>query len=190
MRGVCPRWWMPSHLSIIYHQLKDIVLIMMNFGNSPLLDMGTSQQQPPMMDAELQKMYEAIQQKRASINMQAQQSPTPLWDEIDKIEDNLTGAQRQYLMQNQEYVNSLQYVSKLVQDEELRIIRPRIESTQQGQEALKKHLSLMQRLRKEVAQAEEHKSAMLNDYMTNHSDKTWQEYLVWYNKTKKGETKK
>nr|DAG41965.1 MAG TPA: hypothetical protein [Bacteriophage sp.] len=22
MRGVCPRWWMPSHLS--YHQLKDI----------------------------------------------------------------------------------------------------------------------------------------------------------------------
>ena len=114
----------------------------------------------------------------------------PLWDEIDKIEDNLTGAQRQYLMQNQEYVNSLQYVSKLVQDEELRIIRPRIESTQQGQEALKKHLSLMQRLRKEVAQAEEQKSAMLNDYMTNHSDKTWQEYLVWYNKTHKGETKK
>nr|DAF72397.1 MAG TPA: Protein of unknown function (DUF3039) [Caudoviricetes sp.] len=21
VRGVCPRWWMPSHLSIIYHQL-------------------------------------------------------------------------------------------------------------------------------------------------------------------------
>lgn len=164
---------------------------MMNFGNSPLLDMGTSQQQQPqMLDAELQKMYEAIQQKRASINMQAQQSSTPLWDEIDKIEDNLTGSQRQYLMQNQEYVDSLQYVSKLVQDEELRIIRPRIESTQQGQEALKKHLSLMQRLRKEVAQAEEQKSAMLNDYMTNHSDKTWQEYLVLYNKTKKGGVKK
>lgn len=167
------------------------ILIMMNFGNSPLLDMGTNQQQQPqMLDAELQKMYEALQQKRASINMQAQQSSTPLWDEIDKIEDNLTGAQRQYLMQNQEYVNSLQYVSKLVQDEELRIIRPRIESTQQGQEALKKHLSLMQRLRKEVTQAEEQKSAMLNDYMTNHSDKTWQEYLVWYNKTKKGGVKK
>lgn len=88
------------------------ILIMMNFGNSPLLDMGTSQQQQPqVLDAELQKMYEAIQQKRASINMQAQQSSTPLWDEIDKIEDNLTGAQRQYLMQNQEYVDSLQYVS-------------------------------------------------------------------------------
>ena len=97
---------------------------------------------------------------------------------IDKIEDNLTGAQRQYLMNNQEYVESLQYVSKLVQDEELRIIRPRIESTQQGQEALKKHLSLMQKLKKEIVQAEDQKSAMLNDYMTNHSDKTWQQYLA------------
>ena len=150
----------------------------MNFGNSPLLEMGTSQQQPQMMDAELQKMYEAIQQKRASINMQAQQSQTPLWDEIDKIEDNLTGAQRQYLMNNQEYVESLQYVSKLVQDEELRIIRPRIESTQQGQEALKKHLSLIKKKKKEILQAEDQKSAMLNDYMTNHSDKTWQQYLA------------
>ena len=35
---------------------------MMSFGNSPLLDMGTGQQQPQMMDAELQKVYEAIQQ--------------------------------------------------------------------------------------------------------------------------------
>ena len=67
---------------------------MMNFSGSPLLDMGTNQQQPQMMDAELQKMYEEIQQKRASINMQAKQSPTPLWDEIDKMEDKQTGAQR------------------------------------------------------------------------------------------------
>ena len=110
--------------------------------------------------------------------MQARQSQTPLWDEIDKIQDNLTDAQSQYLMQNKEYVKSLQYVTKLVQDEELRIIRPRIESTQQGQEALKKHLSLMQNLRKEVSQAEEQKNAMLNDYLTNYSDKSWQEYLA------------
>lgn len=161
---------------------------MMNFASSPLLDMGNNQQ-PQTMDAELQKVYEAIQQRRASINMQAQQSQTPLWDEIDKLQDSLTGAQRQYLMQNQDYVESLQYVTKLVQDEELRIIRPRVEGTQQGQEALKKHLSLMQRLKKEVAQAEEQKSAMLNDYMTNHSDMTWQEYLAM-KQGKKGGNKK
>ena len=143
---------------------------MMNF-NSPLLDMGNNQQQPQMMDAELQKIYEAIQQKRASLNMQAQQSPTPLWDEIDKIEDNLTGAQRQYLMQNQEYVDSLQYVTKLIQDEELRIIRPRIENTQQGQDALKKHLSLMQHLKKEATQVEEQKNALRDEYFEHYAEK-------------------
>ena len=162
---------------------------MMNFGSDPVLG-GQQNQALEQLNQEWAQKLAELQKQKGVFNMQPQQTKTPTWDEIDKIEDNLTGAQRQYLAQNKEYVESLQYVSKLVQDEGLRIIRPRIESTQQGQEALKKHLSLMQRLRKEVAQAEEQKSAMLNDYMTNHSDKTWQEYLVWYNKTKKGGVKK
>ena len=162
---------------------------MMNFGGSPLLDTGTSQQ-PQTMDADLQKIYEAIQQKRASINMQAQQSATPLWDEIDKIEDNLTGAQRQYLMNNQDYVDSLQYVTKLIQDEELRIIRPRIEGTQQGQEALKRHLSLMQRLKKEASQKEEQKNAIRDEYFENYADKMNYAEFIAMKQGKKGGTKK
>ena len=161
----------------------------MNF-NSPLLDMGNNQQQPQMMDAELQKIYEAIQQKRASINMQAQQSSTPLWDEIDKIEDGLTGAQRQYLMQNQEYVDSLQYVTKLIQDEELRIIRPRIENTQQGQDALKKHLSLMQHLKKEATQVEEQKNALRDEYFEHYADKMNYAEFIAMKQGKKGGSKK
>lgn len=166
---------------------------MMNFGNSPLLDMGTSQQQPQMMDAELQKMYEAIQQKRASINMQAQVSSTPLFDEIDKIEDSFTDTQKQFLIQKQEYVESLQYVSKLVQDEELRIIRPRIEQTEQGKEALKHHLSIVTKLKKEMAKEEEQKRALLDDYLTNYPDMAYKDYLAMINgqnQAKKGETKK
>ena len=38
----------------------------------------------------------------------------------------------------------------------------------------------MQRLRKEVAQAEEQKTAMLNDYMTNHSDKRGKSISLWF----------
>ena len=159
----------------------------MNFSNDPLL----SYQQPgvPTVDTELGKILEAYKRKQMAINMQAVPSQTPLWDEIDKIEDSLTVAQRQYLSQNKEYVDSLQYVTKLVQDEELRIIRPRIEATQQGQEALKKHLSLMQKLRKDVAQAEEQKAALLNDYMENHSDMTWGEYLTMKQGKKGGQRK-
>nr|DAN11824.1 MAG TPA: hypothetical protein [Caudoviricetes sp.] len=187
---------MPSHhsrlshknLSPTYHQLKR--LIMMNFGSSPLLDYNQQAQPSQQIDGELQKLMEAINQKRACINMQVNQSKTPLWDEIDKIEDSLTGAQRQYLMQNQEYAESLQYVTKLIQDEELRIIRPRIETTQQGQEALKRHLSLMQHLKKEATQVEEQKNALRDEYFEHYADKMNYAEFISMKQGKKGGAKK
>lgn len=150
----------------------------MNFTNDPILNYPNMDSPIQMGNDDLARKIAELQQRRGAITMQAQQSPTPLWDEIDKIEDALTGAQKQYLMQNSEYVESLQYVTKLVQDEELRIIRPRIESTQAGQEALKNHLALMRRLKKEVSQVEEQKTAMINDYMQNYSDMTWKDYVA------------
>lgn len=154
---------------------------MMNFSSDPLLSIGQqypTANQMQMESDELARKMAQLQKQRAAINMQAQQSQTPLWDEIDKIEDGLTDGQRQYLNQNKEYVDSLQYVSKLVQDEVLRIVRPRIESTQGGQDALKKHLSLMQKMKKDVAQVEEQKSALLNEYMEKYSDMTWNEFVT------------
>lgn len=149
----------------------------MNFSNDPTLNYPSSDS-IQMGNEELARRIAELQQRNTNINMQAQVSPTPLWDEIDKIEDSLSSVQKEHLMQNAEYVDSLQYVTKLVQDEELRIIRPRIESSKMGQEALQRHLTLMRRLKKEVAQAEEQRSAMLDDYMRNHSDLTWNEYVA------------
>lgn len=163
---------------------------MMDFGRSPLLDYNQQAQQAQPIEGELQKLMKAINQRRQGISMQAQQSPTPLWDEIDKIEDGLTGSQRQYLMNNQDYVDSLQYVTKLIQDEELRIIRPRIESTQQGQEALKKHLSLMQHLKKEATQVEEQKNALRDEYFEHYADKMNYAEFIAMKQGKKGGTKK
>lgn len=152
----------------------------MNFGNDPLLSYNTAQSIQADTDAIIRQLEE-LKQKRQAISMQAQVSSTPLFDEIDKIEDNLTDTQRQQLMQNQEYVESLQYVSKLVQDEELRIIRPRIEATEQGKAALKNHLNVLQKLRKEITKEEEQRRALLDDYLTNHSDMTYKDYLSMIN---------
>lgn len=124
------------------------------------------------------RRIEAMKQKRQAISMQAQVSSTPLFDEIDKIEDSFTDAQKQYLMQDQEYVDSLQYVSKLVQDEELRIIRPRIEATEQGKDALKHHLSVVQKLKKAMAKETEQQNALVADFIKNYPGKTWEEYLA------------
>lgn len=151
----------------------------------PLLAYPTAQN----LQAESQDYMSQIaqlQQRRNSINMQAQVSSTPLWDEIDKIEDGLTDGQRQSMMQNEEYSESLRYMSKLVQDEVLRIVRPRIECTKGGNEALTKHLSLMRRLKKETMRAEEQKAALWNEYISEHSDMTWNDFV----QLKKGKLKR
>lgn len=147
------------------------------FENDPLLNYNTAQKMQADTD-DIIRRIEAMKQKRQAISMQAQVSSTPLFDEIDKIEDSFTDAQKQYLMQDQEYVDSLQYVSKLVQDEELRIIRPRIEATEQGKDALKHHLSVVQKLKKAMAKETEQQNALVADFIKNYPGKTWEEYLA------------
>lgn len=131
-------------------------------------------------DALIQQM-EQMKQRQNAINMQVQVSPTPLWDEIDKVEDTLTDGQRQILIQNQDYVDSLQLVSKMVRDEELRIIRPRIERTDQGKEALKRHLSIVTKLKREIAKEAERQNDLVTDFIKNYPGKTWEEYLAIVN---------
>lgn len=159
----------------------------MDFGGSPLLSYPSVTQS---MQTDTDMFIKQMEQlKQRSINMQVQVSPTPLWDEIDKIEDSLTDSQRQAFMQNPDYRDSLQLVTKMVSDEELRLIRPRIESTEQGKEALKRHLSIVTRLKKEVAKEDEQRNAMLTDFIKNYPGKTWEEYLAivsGQNQAKKG----
>lgn len=146
------------------------------FGNDPLLNYDTAQTIQSDTDM-LMKQIAEIQQRSKAISMQAKVSSTPLFDEIDKIEDSLTDTQKQYLAQNKEYVDSYNLVSKMVQDEELRIIRPRIEATEQGKDALKHHLSVVQKLKKAMAKETEQQNALMADFIKNYPGKTWEEYL-------------
>ena len=91
--------------------------------------------------------------------------------------DGLTESQKSYLNQNQDFVESYQDVANILQREELRIIRPLVEQTKDGKEALDKHLALIKKLKKNALQEEDKNMALWKDYITNHSDKTWQEYL-------------
>lgn len=151
----------------------------MNFASDPILGEG---QNPSTMEQfaqinEWAQKYAELQKQKGSFNMQPQQSKTPTWDEIDKIMDNLTDTQKNYLNQNQDFVESYQEVANILQREELRIIRPLVEQTKDGKEALDKHLALIKKLRKSAMQAEEEKTALWNEYMTNYSDMTFKEFM-------------
>lgn len=160
----------------------------MNFAPDPILGGQTAS---PSIDQQMtewaQKLAE-LQKQKGNFNMQPQQSKTPTWDEIDKIMDGLTDSQKNYLNQNQDFVESYQEVANILQREELRIIRPLVEQTKDGKEALDKHLALIKKLKKTALQADEKERNLMNLYITQYSDKTWQEFMAIINK-EKGDTK-
>lgn len=159
----------------------------MNFAPDPILggqqSFNTSEQLNQMN--EWAQKFTELQKQKNSFNMQPQQSKTPTWDEIDKIMDGLTDSQKNYLNQNEEFMESYKEVADILQREELRIIRPLVEQTKDGKEALDKHLALIKKLRKGAMQAEEEKTALWNEYMTNYSDMTFKDFMTM-KKTGKG----
>ena len=160
----------------------------MNFASDPILG---GQQGQSSLDSinqmnEWAQKFAGLQKQKGTFNMQPQQSKTPTWDEIDKIMDSLTDTQKNYLNQNQDFVESYQDVANILQREELRIIRPLVEQTKDGKEALDKHLSLIKKLRKNAMQAEEEKTALWNEYMTNYSDMTFKDFMLMKKEDKKG----
>lgn len=160
---------------------------MMNFGSDPVLG-GQQNQTLEQLNQEWAQKLAELQKQKGVFNMQPQQTKTPIWDEIDKIMDGLTDSQKNYLNNNEEFVESYKNVADILQREELRIIRPLVEQTKDGKEALEKHLSLIRKLRKNAMQAEEEKAALWNEYMTNYSDMTFKDFMIMM-KAKKGGNK-
>lgn len=159
----------------------------MNFAPDPILGQGDQQLTTDAllnMGNEWGKKFAELQQR--GINIQPQQTKTPIWDEIDKIMDGLTETQKGFLNNNQEFVESYQEVAGILQREELRLIRPVVEQTKDGKDALERHLTLIKRLRKSAMQAEEKKSALWEEYITKYGDMPWKDFMAMKNAKKGG----
>lgn len=164
----------------------------MDFTQDPILgsSMSTSPSSIDQIAAYNEECAKKIaEMRRRNFTLQPQQSKTPTWDEIDKIMDGLTDSQKSYLNENQEFVESYNEVANILQREYLRVMRPLVEQTKDGKDALDKHLTLIKRLKKSALQADESERALMNEYITKYSDKTWQEFMEIVKKRQKGGAK-
>lgn len=89
------------------------------------------------------------------------QSSAPIWTEIDSIVDSLTDDEKQLLADNDEFIESNNAVLAVIQQEYMRIMKPIVESSAQGHEALQNHLSIVKRLAKK---AKEQSAAELKEF--------------------------
>lgn len=89
------------------------------------------------------------------------QNSAPIWTEIDSIVDSLTDDEKQLLADNDEFIESNNAVLAVIQQEYMRIMKPIVEGSALGHEALQNHLSIVKRLAKK---AKEQSAAELKEF--------------------------
>ena len=122
----------------------------------------------------------------AKLNMaQPAQSKTPIWDEIDKIVSEMSDSEIDFVNSNADFAKSNQTVMAILQREQLRMMRPLVENTKDGKEALENHLSLVKRLKKEAANESDKAMNMFKEYTEKYSDMPYSEFLKMKRKKEK-----
>ena len=162
-----------------------------NRGTDPLLGSGPDYSAHL---AELEQAQRAIEQQRQSILKLAQNtqnpeatptSPTPIWDQLDTLTDNMPAAEFKAMQDDPSYQKSLGELMEYVGAVQLQLIRPRIEASPEGKKLLEQHLTTVKFLRKAAADNVDKRLADFEDYTKNYSHMNWEEYL----KTKGGQKK-
>ena len=124
--------------------------------------------------------------ENAKLNMaQPAQSKKPIWDEIDKIVSEMSDSEIEFVNSNTDFAKSNQTVMAILQREQLRMMRPLVENTKDGKEALENHLALVKRLKKEAANESDKAMNMFKEYTEKYSDMPYSEFLKMKRKKEK-----
>lgn len=155
-------------------------------GADPLL--GGSTVTPVDYDrqiAELQQMQQRLeaqrQQQRTQVVNGQPQSQAPIWDEIEKLTAELSDREFDIVNRDEEFQQSQQTIMAILQREQMRLMRPIVEGTQDGKAALENHLALIKQLKKKATKEADRNMELFNEYTQHYSDMTYSEFLQMKN---------
>lgn len=160
-------------------------------GTDPLLGGNAIMQNRNLDDeiARLQAMQQQLEQKRIEMAQEknsiegSTRSTTPVWDEIDKIVSDLSDSDLDYINSNEEFQKSNQVVMSILQREQLRMMRPVVEGTKDGKEALEAHLALVKKLRREASNESNKAMVLFKEYTEHYADMPYADFLKMKRKT-------
>lgn len=155
-----------------------------NFGASdPLLgsrDFNTQYHALEEMERTLAERKAAVikaQQLQAQQSQQPPQSRTPIWDEIDSICQGMSEKEFAIVSENPEFQESNEHIAALIQQAQLEMLRPIIEGSQPGRDALDRHLTLVKRLKKTASKEVDDELADFKEYKEHYRHLSYEEYL-------------
>ena len=127
-----------------------------------------------MLEQKKVEMENARSQMSTSGNVQ---SKNPIWDEIDKIVGEMSDRDLEFLNESREFNESNSHVMAILQRESLRMLRPIVENTKDGRDALENHLAIVKKLKKEAANESDRTLDLFKEYTEKYPDKTYSDFL-------------
>lgn len=112
-------------------------------------------------------------------------SSTPVWDDIDKEIQSMSDAEYDLVSNNQEFIDSSNAIAAIVQSAYMEMMRPIVEKSSKGKDALDNHLTLVKRLKKAASSEANKQIADFKEYTEKYSDMTYADYLKMKNGTLK-----
>ena len=143
-------------------------------GNSysmQMQELGKMQQDLVNRMQALQQLGEQVQQP------QAPRSQTPTWDEIDRVTGAMSEKEFEIMVSNAEFQESQKAIDAITQVVLMRAIRPMVEQTKEGKDALDYHLTLVNRLKKAATKEADAEMADWKEYREKFSHMTYDDYL-------------
>ena len=131
----------------------------------------------PQLEEEQKKLSERLEQLKRGRVSTVQQPQAPVWDEIDSIVAGMSDQELDMMNSNEEYQESSATVQAILQREYLRIMRPIVEATKDGKDALDRHLTLIKRLRKSAREAVNRKYSLMDEYLERYSNMPFDEFM-------------
>lgn len=154
--------------------------------NDPLLGSRDYTSDIAMMEQELEMKKAKLAQYKQQMMQQPQKSQTPIWDEIDSIMQGMTEKEYQIVSSNDEWVDSNNRIMALIQSAQLQMIKPIIEQSKEGKDALEHHLTVTKRVKKSASIEVDSELNDFQEYKAKYSHLSYDEYQKMKRETKKG----
>jgi 2-succinyl-5-enolpyruvyl-6-hydroxy-3-cyclohexene-1-carboxylate synthase len=153
--------------------------------NDPLLGGRDFTSNIEMMERELAAKQAQLAQYKQQMVQQPQQSQTPVWDEIDSIIQSMTEKEYQIVSTNDEWIDSNNRILALIQSAQLQMLRPIIEQSKEGKDALDNHLTITKRVKKSASMEVDSELNDFQEYKSKYSHMSYDEYQKMKRESKK-----
>lgn len=124
--------------------------------------------------AELQQAKAQFMQQQTQ--PQTMQSRTPVWDEIDNIISSLNDKEYDYVMNDPDFKEGQEQVMAIMQRAYMDMMRPIVENTKEGKEALEAHLAITRRVKRQASKELDSRLSDFEEYTEKYSDMTYADY--------------